>query len=336
MYNDKWLAQVQEEIIEPDLKICDPHHHLWDYKNSRYLLDEILEDLGSGHNVVSTVFMECGSEYRAYGPESEKSIGETEFVAKIARSSEENSTTSKSDTKVCEAMVGYVDLELGRSVKDILEHHIEAGEGRFRGIRHATGWHADETIKNSHSNPPAHLMLDDAFREGFAALSELDLSFDAWFYHQQIPEFIDLARTFPETVIVLDHFGGPLGIGCYSGKLDDVFKEWQDLVAPLAELSNVSFKLGGLNMRVNGFQWHKNKMPPSSDEIVTRTARYYEHVIKLAGTERCMFESNFPVDKDSVAYHVLWNAFKKMSSSYSAKEKADLFYDTAAKVYRLG
>jgi L-fuconolactonase len=233
-------------------------------------------------------------------------------------------------------MVGYADLTLGYSVKSVLESHVKVAGGRFRGIRHASGWHESEAIRNAHTHPAEHLMLDDKFREGFSVLSELGLSFDAWFYHQQIPEFIDLARAFPETTIILDHFGGPLGIGPYAGKLDDVFREWQDLVAPLSELNNVYFKIGGLNMPVNGFEWHKGKLPPSSDDIVSRTARYYEHVIALAGSERCMFESNFPVDKDSVSYHVLWNAFKKMSAGYSDKEKGDLFYDTAAKVYQLG
>ena len=336
MQKAEWLAQIQEEIIEPELKICDPHHHLWDYEHDRYLLDEMLVDTSSGHNVVSTVFMECASEYRAHGPDAEKSLGETEFVTKIAQESEKRVLALVAKTKVCEAIVGFADLELGFSVKDILEQHMKAADGRFRGLRHAASWHKSEAIRNAHTNPPEHLMLDKTFREGFSVLGELDLSFDAWFYHHQLPEFVDLARAFPETTIILDHFGGPLGIGPYSDKADAVFKEWKDLISPLSDLDNVFFKLGGLNMPVNGFGWHKNTLPPTSNEIVEKTARYYEHVINLAGTKRCMFESNFPVDKTSVSFPILWNAFKKMASTYTDQEKADLFYDTAAKVYRLG
>jgi len=331
MQNLDWLSLTKEEIIEPDLPICDPHHHLWDYETSRYLLDDILEDTASGHNIVSTVFMECGSEYRSEGKEAERPLGETEFVLDIAKTSAENS-----GSKICQGIVGYADLSQGRSVENILKAHLEIAPDHFKGIRHATGWHETDDVRNSHTNPSKNLMSDPVFREGFEVLSGLGLSFDAWFYHEQIPEFIELAKAFPETTIVLDHFGGPLGIGPYADNLEAVFFKWQRLVEPLANLDNVYFKLGGLNMKINGFNWHHNDMPPTSDQLVDRTQRYYDHAITLFGCERCMFESNFPVDKDSVSYHVLWNAFKKMSHSYSSEMRADLFYGTAAKVYRLG
>ncbi len=330
MEKKEWLAQVVEEVLEPDLPICDPHHHLWDHPGSRYLLDEILEDTGEGHNVVSTVFVECSSMYRASGPEALRPVGETEFVQGIAAMSASGGYGS---TSVAKGIVSYADLTLGKEVRSVLEAHIGASQNRFKGIRHAAGWHESESIRNSHTNPPRGLMRDDKFLEGFQVLSDMGLSFDAWFYHHQLSEFIELARSFPNVTIILDHFGGPLGIGPYEGQ--DVFEDWREAIAPLESVSNVFFKLGGINMRINGFGWHKRDIPPTSDELVDRTARYYEYCINTFGASRCMFESNFPVDKDSCSYGVLWNAFKKMSQSYSAEQRAALFHDTAAGAYRL-
>lgn len=327
-----WLEQVQEPVVEPDLPICDPHHHLWDHPGSRYLLDEILADTGSGHHVVSTVFVECGSMYRADGPGAMQPVGETEFVQGIAAMS---ASGGYGDTRVGAGIVSFADLTLGESVREVLKAHIAASPNRFRGIRHAAGWHESPEIRNSHTRPPEHLMLRDDFRKGFAVLGELGLSFDAWFYHVQLPEFVDLARQFPDTTIILDHFGGPLGIGPYTDKEDQVFDAWRESIDALAPLDNVFFKLGGINMKVNGFDWHKRERPPGSDELVDRTARYYLHCIETFGARRCMFESNFPVDKESCSYRVLWNAFKKMTASMAHSDRAALFHDTATRVYRL-
>ncbi|MEX0942495.1 MAG: amidohydrolase family protein [Pseudomonadales bacterium] len=332
MDNTDWLALTVEETLEPELEICDPHHHLWDHPGSRYLLDEIIADTGSGHNVVSTVFVECASMYRQDGDPSLRPVGETEFVEKIARRSESH---AHSKTWVASGIVSHADLTLGREVKSVLEAHVAASPERFRGIRHATGWHEEETIRNSHSNPPAGLMADDRFREGFAVLADMALTFDAWFYHTQLDEFVELAKAFPTNTIILDHFGGPLGIGPYQDKQAQVFAIWKDKVSALAGLDNVYFKLGGINMKINGFGWHKRTRPPGSDELVDATAAYYDHCIDTFGADHCMFESNFPVDKDSCSYNVLWNAFKKLSQFRSPAERAALFHNTAARVYRL-
>jgi len=332
MSNSDWLTQVKEDILEPDLPICDPHHHLWDHPTHRYLLDEILEDTGDGHNIVSTVFVECNSMFRGSGPEELKPIGETEFVQGIAAMS---ASGQYGNTRVAEGIVSHADLSLGQNVRPVLEAHIAASNNRFKGIRHATGWHPEKSVRNSHSRPAEHLMQNDKFLEGFQVLSDMGLSFDAWFYFEQLPEFISLANQFPEATIILDHFGGPLGIGPYQGKLDAVFNQWCDLIAPLENNPNVLFKLGGINMKVNGYDWHKQSGPPTSDQLVDTTARYYQFCIDRFGADRCMFESNFPVDKDSCSYHVLWNAFKKLSSGYSEAERSALFHDTATKAYRL-
>lgn len=326
-----WVDQVQEDVLEPDLPICDPHHHLWDHPQNRYLLDELLADIGSGHNVVSTVFMECGSMYRASGPEAMRPIGETEFVNGIAAMSASDGYGS---SRACAAIVSYANLNLGAAVGDVLDAHL-AASNRFRGIRHASGWDASETVRNSHTAPTHAMLSDKIFREGFAELEKRSLTFDAWLYHPQIAELTDLARAFPNTTIIFDHFGGPLGIGPYEGKREEIFEQWQKDVAELATCENVVAKLGGLVMPINGFGFHKRATPATSDELVAATERYYLHMIEHFGPTRCMFESNFPVDKASCSYRVLWNSFKKLSRNFNAEERASLFHDTAARIYKV-
>jgi L-fuconolactonase len=332
MDSGDWLAQVQEDIVDPKLPICDPHHHLWDHPGSRYLIDEICADVGEGHNVVSTVFMECMAMYRQSGPQSLKPIGETEFVQGVAAMS---ASGLYGPTQICAAIVGFADLTLGSAVQAVLETHLVASPDRFRGIRHATSWHVDKRIRNAHTHPTDKLSESAAFREGFGVLGEMGLSFDAWCFHEQIPEITALAKAFPEVTIIVDHFGGPLGIGPYEGRRDEVFTTWQRNIDELAPFDNVYFKLGGINMKVNGFDWHKLDRPPTSDQLVTATGRYYQHCIETFGATRCMFESNFPVDKASCSYHVLFNAFKKIASNRSSEELNSLFCGTASKVYRI-
>lgn len=331
MEPEQWLNQVVEEIVEPERPICDPHHHLWHRAGSRYLLDELMADTGSGHNVVSTVFVECASMYRADGPASMRCVGETEFVNGVAAMT---ASGGYGEFRACLGIVSLADLTLGTKVGEVLDAHM-AASSRFRGIRHAAGWDASDDIRNSHTDPCEELLLDGKFREGFAELGKRSLSFDAWLYHPQIPELTDLARAFPDTTIIFNHFGGPLGIGPYAGQREEIFSRWQENVAALAECPNVYAKLGGLVMPINGFEFHKRDLPASSDEIVVATGRYYRHAIECFGPERCMFESNFPVDKQSCSYHVLYNAFKKMVADASEADKAALFHDTAHHAYRL-
>ncbi len=331
MTSPAWLAQVKEDILEPELKICDPHHHLWDHPNNRYMLEDVLADLGSGHNVVQTVYMECGSMYRADGAEALKPVGETEFVERIAVMSESG---DYGPIRVCAANVGFADLTLGEAVGEILDAH-RAASPRFVGIRHATAWDASDAVRISHTLPKQSLLLDTTFRKGVNELTKRGLTFDAWLYHPQIPELVFLARAVPEQTIVFDHFGGPLGIGPYVGKQKAIFGYWKDAVAELAQCDNVVAKLGGLAMPINGFGFHKAARPASSEELVAMNGAYYDHMIEQFGPQRCMFESNFPVDKASCSYAVLWNAFKRITADYSTDEKAALYHDTAARVYGL-
>jgi predicted TIM-barrel fold metal-dependent hydrolase len=328
----EWLAQVQEEILDPARPICDPHHHLWDHPGNRYLLDELLGDIGSGHNVVSTVFVECMSMYRADGPEAMRPVGETEFVNGIAAMS---ASGRYGPARVAAGIVGFADLSLGDDVVPVLEAHIAAAPARFRGIRHAAGWHESPDIRNSHTNPPRGLLSDPKFRRGYQHLPRFGLTFEAWLYHPQLAELVDLARTFPAVTIVLDHFGGPLGIGPYAGHRDEVFEAWKQDIDALAACPNVVAKLGGINMPINGFGWDKRPVPPTSEELAAATRHYYDRTIDRFGPSRCMFESNFPVDRASCSYGVLWNSFKRIAANYSEADKSAMFHDTAARVYRL-
>ncbi len=331
MKDKKKGNQNEEEILDPAQKICDPHHHLWDTPKQRYLLDELLEDLDSGHNIVSTVYMECGSMYRHSGPETMKPVGEIEFVNGVAAMGNSGIYGS---VRPCASIVGLADLTLGEKVLDILDAQIEASP-RFVGIRHASGWDASSSIRNSHTAPSRGLLGDKTFRKGFAQLKKRNLSFDAWLYHPQISELTDLARAFPEQTIILDHFGGPLGIGPYARDKQAVFENWKRSIKELANCENVLAKLGGLAMPINGFGFHKQSTPATSAELMKENAHYYHYMLETFGTSRCMFESNFPVDKVSCSYSVLWNSFKAMTRAYSSSEKDSLFHDNAAHTYKV-
>lgn len=331
--NQTWLDQVVEPALDPERRIVDPHHHLWDRDGSRYLLDELLADTQSGHNIVATVFVECGSMYRASGPQTLRPVGETEFVNGVAAQS---ASGGYGAMRACAGIVGFADLTLGAAVDEVLHAHVAAAPDRFRGIRHSASWDASDDVRNSHANPPQSLYLDNRFREGFARLAEYKLSFDAWLYHPQISELTALAHAHPDVTIIVDHFGGPLGIGPYKGHREDIFPQWKQDFAALAECPNVVAKLGGINMAINGFGWHKQEQPPTSEQLAEATRDYYLHAIDCFGPDRCMFESNYPVDKISCSYAVLWNSFKRIAENFSEAEKSSLFHDTAARVYRLG
>ena len=331
--NDGWLAQVQEETIDPALPICDPHHHLWDRRDGRierrYLLDEVLRDLQSGHNVVSTVFIEHLAMFRADGPEEMKYVGEVEFANGIAAMA---ASGLYGKTRVAAGIVGYADLATGSRVRALLETEMAAAPDRFRGIRCTGAWDPDPRIARA---PKPGLYLDSAFREGFAELDALGLIFDMTSRYHQLPDCVDLAAAFPRTPIVLNHAGGITGIGVYAGRREEIFAAWRKGMADLARCGNVSVKLGGLAMEYCGFGWHERPKPPTSQELAEATRPYYETAIELFGADRCMFESNFPVDKVSCSYNVLWNSFKRVTATFSASEKAKLHHDTAVRVYRL-
>jgi predicted TIM-barrel fold metal-dependent hydrolase len=270
--------------------------------------------------------------HRASGPEDMKPVGETEFVNGVAAMS---ASGGFGKTRICAGIIGHADLRLGSRVRPVLEAHIRAGGGRFRGIRHITAWDADPTLMNPAYAPPPGLMADATFRQGFACLAPLNLSFDAWLYHPQIGDVTSLAQAFPDTRICLNHVGGPLAIGVYANKRDEVFATWSASIRALAKCPNVVVKLGGMAMRINGFDFHEKADPPSSESLATAWQPYVETCIDAFGPARCMFESNFPVDKGSYAYAPFWNACKILARGASAAEKTDLFSGSATRFYRL-
>ena len=327
-----WLDRRHEAIIEPDLPIVDPHHHLVNRpETGRYLLPELLADIGTGHNITATVYLEWLSMYRAEGAVELRPVGEIEFANGVAAMS---ASGTYGETRVCAGIVGYADLALGAPVERVLEAMIGAGGGRFRGIRFITASHPDQAAWGSAIIRPEGLLMDPQLREGFARLAPLGLSFDAWMYHTQLGELVGLARAFPETPIVLDHVGGAIGLGRYAGRRDEVFAEWGARIRELAACPNVHIKLGGLGMRMFGFTLHTRELPPSSEELDAAWRPYMETCIAAFGPDRAMFESNFPVDKGSCSYAALWNAFKRITAGCSAAEKQALFAGTATKFYR--
>ncbi len=333
-----WLARrPREAALEPELPIIDPHHHFWDRPaerpGHRYLLDDLLADINTGHNIEATVFLECRSMYRAGGPPELRPVGETEFVAGLAAMSESGGYGA---TRVAAGIVGFADLSLGERVEPVLEMHIRAGGGRFRGVRHSAGWDASDAIGNSRADMQPHLYLRPGFRAGLARLAARGLSFDAWLYHPQLGDVVDLARAFPAAPIVIGHVGGVLGYGPYAGKRDEVFAQWKRSMTDLAACANVCVKLGGQMRRLAAFDYSAAETPPGSEQLAGYWRPYMETCIELFGARRCMFESNFPVEKIGTGYAVLWNAFKRIAAGASADEKRELFAGTARRFYRLG
>jgi predicted TIM-barrel fold metal-dependent hydrolase len=329
---DEWLNQVQEEALEPERPICDAHHHLWDKPASRYLIQDLVED-AADHNIVSTVFVECMASYREDGPEALKPVGETVYIDSLAA----ECLADPSRKMACSAaIISYADLRLGSAVTPVLEAHQAASPGRFRGTRHGVGWDEHPDVPNSHTKPKRGQLLDGAFREGVACLQKQGLLYECYLYHTQLLELADLARTFPELTIILNHLGGPLGVGPYDVTSDEVVEVWKRGVVELAACPNVVAKLGGIAMPRNGFGWHERLAPPTSEELAHATAPFYLHTIEQFGPARCMFESNFPVEKQSCSYTVLWNSFKRIAAAFSEPEKEALFRGTAERVYRIG
>jgi len=341
-----------ESILEPDLPIIDPHHHLWDWPPAvfadrpgpqhgfetvvrravRYLLPEFLADLNTGHNIRATVFVQCGAMYRAEAQDAFKPVGETEFVNGVAAMC---ASGAYGAVRACAGIVGHVDLTAGAVVSEVLEAHLKAGGDRFRGIRHSASYDADSNVLGPLVRVGAGLYTAKAFREGYAQLGKFNLSFDAWLLEPQLPELIDLAGRFPNTPVILDHVGTPLGLAGYQGKREERFPIWRDNIRKLAALPNVSVKLGGLAMAFCNFPSFLQSPPASSTQLAGQWKPYVETCIELFGVNRCMFESNFPVDMGSCTYPVLWNAFKVLAKHCSAGEKTALFSGTAQRVYRL-
>jgi len=328
-----WLSLHREEILEPDLPIIDSHHHLWERAGSRYLLDDCLADMRTGHSIRASVFVECGACYRKSGPVLMAPVGEVEFANGIAAMA---ASGNSGGPLIAAGIVGTADISVGAEVAEVLDAEIAVAGGRFRGIRVSTKWDADEDLNTTRYIVPRGVMQDRDFRAGFATLAPRRLSFDAMIYHPQIPELTDLARAFPDTTIVVNHIGGLLAwTRSYLARKEEAVAQWRSSMAELAKCPNVFVKLGGLGMPYLGLGFDKLEAPASSTQLAVSWAPLFAHCIDSFGPDRCMFESNFPPDRDSVAYPVIWNAFKRIAAPYSTDERRALFCGTAAKVYRL-
>ena len=328
-----WLARVQEETLDPEQRIIDPHHHMWRTSGLPvYLLEDLWDDTESGHQVVKTVFMECGAEYLTTGPDHLKPVGETVFVTEAAQASRGHGKAEIA------GIVGHTDLTQDPGIiNEVLDAHVDASDGLFRGIRHGGAHDPDPNkgLRWGDATPDPDLYANDDFRRGVRLLGTRGMTYDTWHYHFQNAAYADLVRAVPDTTFVLDHFGSPVGVGLWEGRQAEVMDTWRRDIESIAACPNVVAKIGGLAMPVNGFGWHRRDDPARSDELVAAQRDYYLHAIDCFGVDRCMFESNFPVDKMSLSYHTYWNAMKKLVADFSAEERDALFYGTAARVYRV-
>ncbi len=329
-----WLALTKEPTLEPEIPICDPHHHFWEYRPEpaayqRYLLQELAEDINSGHNVRSTVFIEVSSNYRTDGPEEMRPVGEVEFVEAIAEAS---ATGQYGPGRAAAAIIGRADLKRGVLVRPALEALQAASPNRFRGIRHSVGWDAHPEVPDREIQG---CLADGGYREGARVLSGMGLCLETSMYFPQLPELAEFAKTLPDLNIVLNHLGGLMRTGPYANRDEEVGAAWRSGIDQVAECPNIIMKLGGVGMPRVGFDWHARTKPVGSEELAESIAPFVNYSIEKFGPDRCMFESNFPVDKVSFSYHVLYNAFKRVSQGYTASERGDLLHDTAARVYRL-
>lgn len=317
-----------EEVIDPLVPICDGHHHLWRQRGEaeRYLLADLQADTGSGHRVLTTVFVECHSEYRTEGPQALRPVGETEFVTAAAEASLTGGGSAIG------AIVAHADLTLGDAVEEVLLAHDAASGGRFRGVRYTTA-HDRSPMNNSADR--AGIMGEESFRQGVRRLGRLGHSFDAFCFHPQLPELRDLVEACPDVRVVLNHLGVPIAGGPYRGHAEEVRAFWQAEMAALAACPNVVVKLGGLTRPLSGERWDRRGIPASSDEIVAAWGSDIRYVIDRFGPARCFFESNFPVDRSSMTYRAQWNAFKRIAAPFSEDERRDLLHDSAARAYRL-
>ncbi len=328
----EWLALTREPALDPARPIIDPHHHLWDRPTFHYMYPDYLADIGEGHRIAATVYVDAHSMYSATGPEPLRSVGETEFASGVAAMAASGGYGS---TLACAGIVGRAELLLGDAVQEVLDAHIRAGMGRFKGIRYTTARDGDPRLNNPGFDPPRGLLADSQFRRGFARLAPSGLSFDAWMFHPQLDELVDLARAFPETTIVLNHCGGPTRAGAYAGRDEEVLARWTGSMMRLGGCPNIVVKLGGLGVWTMGLNFYKQAQPPGSEQLVAAFRPIFATCLEAFGPSRCMFESDFPVDKVSFGYGVFWNACKRFAADLTSSEQDQLFFGTAARTYRL-
>jgi L-fuconolactonase len=327
---EDWLSLRQEDALDPEVPVVDPHHHLWDRGGHTYLPAQFAADVrASGHRVLSSVYVECLSQFRASGPEHLRPVGETEFVAGLP-----GLVPGADGVAVAAGMVARADLALGDDVAEVLEAHALAAQGRLRGVRYASAFDADPAIHLSYPTR-AGMLREPQVQAGARCLARHGLSLDVWLFFHQLDDLLVLARACPELSIIIDHCGAPIGVGPYAGRREEVYGLWRDALRPLGALPNVHLKFGGLAMPVFGFGWREREQPPDSEVLAHAWRPYFDVCLEVFGPERCMFESNFPVDRSGCTYGSLWNAFKRLAAPLAPDARAMLLRGTARRVYRL-
>jgi predicted TIM-barrel fold metal-dependent hydrolase len=335
--SNDWHALTVEPVLEPELPICDPHHHFWDFRlpripYQRYLLDELSADVHGGHHVRSTVFIECRSMYRPDGPEELRPVGEVEFVQGLATAS---ASGLYGPARAAAAIIGHANLNLGDAVAPVLEALHAASPNRFRGIRHSVTWDPHPEIENTAAHKMPGQLGQEKFRAGARVLARMGFTLEGWVYHPQLEELAAFAKAVPELTIILNHVGGLLRVGPYAGRDEQVMAQWRKGIAAVAACPNVVVKLGGIGMARNGFDWHTREKPIGSEELAASMAPILNYCIDQFTPNRCLFESNFPVDKISFSYNIMYNAFKRFSKGFSKTERAAMFQDNATRIYRI-
>lgn len=325
-----WIANRVEEAIDPDRPIIDAHHHLWDRADGRYLADELISDTTRSHNITHTVFVECSAGYSTDAPDHLRPVGETRFVADQAEQ------IAVAGGPPIGAIVSFADMTLGDAVEEVLAAHHDAAPSLFRGVRHGVNWSRHDGVKNGHHNPTEELMGEASFRAGVARLATMGYSFEAWMYHDQLATFAELAAAIPSCTFVLNHLGGPLGIGPYAAHRDEMLSTWRAGIEAVARHDNVVIKVGGIGMEhYYGTTWSTLPSPPASETVAAHWQPLVHFAIDAFGPNRCMFESNYPVDRQTLPYAVLWNTLQRLAAQYADAEQDALFSDTAARVYQI-
>jgi L-fuconolactonase len=325
-----WLALRQEKPLDPSLTIIDSHQHLWDFENNKYLVDDYLADAADGHAIAATVYVQAFCAYRKTGPLEFRVVGETEHAVRLGREGERRN----SSIRIAAAIVGHADLTLADQVERVLEEHVAAGQGRFRGIRPITA--RDDFVSSPLYDPPAPDVIESKkFRQGALCLQRLGLSLDCYVFYHQLAQLASFARSVPELRIAVNHTGGVLGVGPHANRRDAIFETWRCGIAALGRCENVYMKLGGMGMTVWGFEFNTRALPPTSLELADAWRPYVETCIEMFGASRCMFEANFPMDKASFGYSTGWNAFQRLAEGATEGQRAALFHETARRFYEI-
>ncbi|WP_425072125.1 amidohydrolase family protein [Sagittula sp. S175] len=320
---EDWLALAQEDILAPGQPILDAHHHLWDRPEGRYRAAELMADVRAGHDVRASLYVQCRTGYRTDGPEPLRPVGEVETVLDWTRGQD----------RFPAGIVAMADLQLGDAVRPVLEALTEAGQGRVKGIRNSTAWHADPAVQSNPAPPPDGLLRSAAFLAGARAVAGAGLCLDVWAYETQLDEVRALARALPDLTVIVDHCGGPLGVGQHDRFDPDNFHDWRAALASVAALPNTRIKIGGFGLRVFGWRYADAALPPKSETLAQDWQPWVETCLDLFSPDRAMFESNFPVDKGQFGYRALWNAFKRLAAPLGQDDKDALFWRSAARTY---